>query len=178
MVKASYYDSIYEVVGETLAKAPDQLFSNDGVYLIVDKKLKLIWIWAGSNSRLFHRYIAANWAGKLKSKKEFHRFKYEVIKQNNEPDTFKTILEEIEDRNQDLDYPGQSRKNIIKNEIIQDRKQLNQDYTSKIKFTLSKGEKSQIKKIISEIKEIQLHIKYSFEHIERRIVKIDKILES
>ena len=178
MVKSSYYDSTYQINGETLIKAPDQLFSDDGVYLIVDKKLKLIWIWAGRASRLFHRYIAANWAGKLKSKKEYYKFKYDVIKQNHEPEAFKTILEEIENNSQDLDYPGQSRKSIVKEQILKDRTQLNKIYKSQTEFKLSKSEKSQIKKIISEIREIQLHIKYSFEHIERRIVRIDKILES
>ena len=177
MVKASYYDYTYHIVGETLAKAPDQLFGDDGVYLIVDKKLKLIWIWAGRNSRLFHRYIAANWAGKLKGKREYFKFKYEIIKQNNEPEAFKTILKEVREKNQDLDYPGQSRKNIVKEYILKDRT-LNKVYSTQTEFKLSKSEKSQIKKIISEISEIQLHIKYSFEHIERRIVKIDKILES
>jgi len=177
MVKASYYDYTYHIVGETLAKAPNQLFGDDGVYLIVDKKLKLIWIWAGRNSRLFHRYIAANWAGKLKGKREYFKFKYEIIKQNNEPEAFKTILEEIREKNQDLDYPGQSRKSIVKEHILKDRT-LNKIYNTQTEFKLSKSEKSQIKKIISEISEIQLHIKYSFEHIERRIVKIDKILES
>ncbi len=178
MVNSSYYDSTYQVIGETLAKAPDQLFGDDGVYLIIDKNLKLIWIWAGRNSRLFHRYIAANWAGKLKSKKDFYKFKYEVIKQNHEPEDFKTILEEINDRNQDLDYPGQSRRSIVKEQILKDRTPLNKIYNNQAEFKLSKSEKSQIKKIISEIREIQLHIKYSFEHIERRIVRIDKILES
>jgi len=178
MVKASYYDYTYHIVGETLTKAPDQLFGDDGVYLIVDIKLKLIWIWAGRNSRLFHRYIAANWAGKLKSKRDYFKFKYEIIKQNNEPEAFKTILEEIREKNQDLDYPGQSRKSIVKEQILKDRTSLNKVYSTQTEFKLSKSEKSQIKKIISEIREIQLHIKYSFEHIERRIVKIDKILES
>ena len=144
----------------------------------MDKKLKLIWIWAGRNSRLFHRYIAANWAGKLKGKREYFKFKYEIIKQNNEPEAFKTILKEVREKNQDLDYPGQSRKSIVKEQILKDRTQLNKIYNSKTEFKLSKSEKSQIKKIISEIREIQLHIKYSFEHIERRIVRIDKILES
>ena len=178
METASYYDYTYHIIGETLTKAPDQLFRDDGVYLIIDKKLTLIWIWAGRDSRLFHRYIAANWAGKLKRKREYFKFKYEIIKQNNEPEAFKTILEEIREKNQDLDYPGQSRKNIVKEQILKDRTPLNQVYNTQTEFKLSKPEKSQIKKIISEIREIQLHIKYSFEHIERRIVKIDKILES
>ena len=172
MVKASYYDYTYHIVGETLNKAPDQLFEDDGVYLIVDKKLKLIWIWAGRNSRLFHRYIAANWAGKLKGKREFLKFKYEIIKQNHEPEAFETILEEIREKNQYLDYPGQSRKSIVKEQILKDRTALDKVYDTQTEFQLSKSEKSQIKKIISEIREIQLHIKYSFEHIERRIVKI------
>ncbi|MHA1479270.1 MAG: hypothetical protein ACTSPU_13835, partial [Promethearchaeota archaeon] len=112
------------------------------------------------------------------SKKDFYKFKYEVIKQNHEPEDFKTILEEINDRNQDLDYPGQSRRSIVKEQILKDRTPLNKIYNNQAEFKLSKSEKSQIKKIISEIREIQLHIKYSFEHIERRIVRIDKILES
>ncbi|MCK4286171.1 MAG: hypothetical protein KAX18_08205 [Candidatus Lokiarchaeota archaeon] len=177
MVKASYYDYTYQIVGESLSKAPDPLFGDSGVYLIVDKKLKLIWIWAGRNSRLFHRYIAANWAGKLKGNREFFKFKYEIIKQNNEPEAFKTILEEVRERNQDFDYPGQSRESIVKEQIVE-YSTPNKDYNAQTEFKLSKSEKSQIKKIISEINEIQLHIKYSFEHIERRIVKIDKILES
>ena len=61
---------------------------------------------------------------------------------------------------------------------MKDKIQLNEVFNTQTEFKLSKSEKSQIKKIISEIREIQLHIKYSFEHIERRIVKIDKILES
>jgi hypothetical protein len=61
---------------------------------------------------------------------------------------------------------------------LKDRTSLNKVYNTQTEFKLSKSEKSQIKKITSEIREIQLHIKYSFEHIERRIVKIDKILES
>ena len=54
MLKGSYYDYIYKVDGETIKLRPEKMFEPNGVYLIVDKELKLIWIWAGSHSRLFH----------------------------------------------------------------------------------------------------------------------------
>ncbi len=42
---------------------------------------------------------------------------------------------------------------------------------------LSNSQKSQIKKIISEINEMQMHIKYSMEHVVKHIAQIEKILE-
>ena len=109
MLKSGYYDYIYEVQGETLKLRPEKIFDPNGVYLIVDKELKLIWIWAGSHSRLFHRYMAANFAGKLKTKKKFYNFKYEVIKQGIEPEDFYPIFNELKENRADLNYPGQSR---------------------------------------------------------------------
>jgi hypothetical protein len=125
--------------------------------------------------------MAANWAGKLKSKEKFYHYKYEVIKQGREPVEFLAILEEINTKNSKADYPGQSRKNggkitpLNKYEISKpptkysDFKELGGDI-------LSKSEKVRVKSIISEIIEIHKHVKYSIEHMERRFVEIKKIL--
>ncbi|MFX1376243.1 MAG: hypothetical protein ACFFA0_10545 [Promethearchaeota archaeon] len=175
MLRTGYYDYIYKVDGETIKLKPEKLFDPSGVYLIIDKDLKLIWVWAGSHSRLFHRYMAANWAGKLKTKKKFYNFKYEVIKQGLEPSEFRIIYKEIEDNRIDLVYPGQSRDNSTK--VIK--------YSSKISssqdlipdsIVISKSDKSRIKKILAEIKEMQNHIKYSIEHIQQRFTEIEKII--
>ena len=71
----NYFDYVFQIVGENLKPNPQRLFETPQVYLFIDKPLKIIWIWAGTKSRLFHRYIAANWAGKLKGRKDF-RFKF------------------------------------------------------------------------------------------------------
>jgi hypothetical protein len=177
MLKTSYYDYIYKVDGETLKIRPEKIFEAGGVYLIIDKELKLIWIWAGNHSRLFHRYMAANFAGKLKTKKKFYNFKYEVIKQGLEPSEFHIIFKEIKENSINLNYPGQSRhgyvsegrSNIISHVVEPSFAQNNVD--------LSRSVKSRIKKLLSEIKEIQMHIKYSINHIEQRFAEIERILE-
>ncbi|MFW9876611.1 MAG: hypothetical protein ACFFG0_26245 [Candidatus Thorarchaeota archaeon] len=182
MLRTGYYDYIYEVDGETIKLKPEKIFDPSGVYLIVDKELKLIWIWAGSHSRLFHRYMAANWAGKLKTKKKFYNFKYEVIKQGLEPSEFRTIYREIKENRTDLIYPGQSRDNSIQSEPVGElaaRSSINQTKTIDLlsdKTLISKSDKSRLKKILSEIKEMQNHIKYSIEHIQQRFTEIEKIL--
>ncbi|MFX1499845.1 MAG: hypothetical protein ACFFDH_02640 [Promethearchaeota archaeon] len=182
MLKSGYYDYIYEVQGETLKLKPEKIFDPNSVYLIVDKELKLIWIWAGSHSRLFHRYMAANFAGKLKTKKKFYNFKYEVIKEGLEPSEFHIIFKEIKEQKSNLHYPGQSRHIIkpqasykygatlpleesIESEIMEDG------------LELSISVKSRIRKILSEIKEIQAHITYSITHIQQRFDEIEKLLE-
>ena len=183
MSNHSYYDFIYKVDGETVKLRPEKIFEPKCVYLIIDKDLKLIWIWAGSQSRLFHRYMAANWAGKLKTKKKFYNFKYEVIKQGIEPIDFHIIFNEIREKRADLSYPGQSRQLLSKYEF-------GEKYgspTSKTHFItkemsegdslLSKSDKSRIRKILSEIKEIQMGVKYSLDHIQQRFAEIEKILE-
>lgn len=180
MLKTSYYDFIYKVDGETLKLRPEKMFEAGGVYLIVDKELKLIWIWAGSHSRLFHRYMAANFAGKLKTKKKFYNFKYEVIKQGLEPPEFHIIFKELKENNIDLNYPGQSRHGIVNSEISSSESSVSQIIKSEISedgLNLSRSVKSRVKKILSEIKEIQMHIKYSINHIEQRFAEIEKILE-
>jgi len=183
MIESSYYDYIYKVDGETIKLRPEKMFESSEVYLIVDAELKVIWIWAGSHSRLFHRYMAANWAGKLKTKKKFYNFKYEVIKQGIEPSEFLIIIKEIKERTVDLTYPGQSRKTIWSGEVSEpyvsptSRLQTIQNITSKNQFMLSKSERSHIKKLFSEVREIQMHIKYSMDRINERFTEIEKILE-
>ncbi|MFX1502928.1 MAG: hypothetical protein ACFFDH_18355 [Promethearchaeota archaeon] len=180
MLKSNYYDYIYKVDGETLQIRPGKIFEADGVYLIIDRELKLIWIWAGSHSRLFHRYMAANYAGKLKTKKKFYNFKYEVIKQGLEPAEFHIIFKEIKENSVDLNYPGQSRHRIVNHETSNSPVVSNRIYSPEIiesDSTLSRSLKSRIKKILYEIKEIQMHIKYSFNHIEQRFAEIEKLLE-
>ncbi|MFX0006827.1 MAG: hypothetical protein ACFFAV_08870 [Candidatus Hermodarchaeota archaeon] len=180
MLKTSYYDYIYKVDGEHLKLRPEKMFEAGGVYLIIDKELKLIWIWAGNHSRLFHRYMAANFAGKLKTKKKFYNFKYEVIKQGLEPPEFHIIFKEIKGNNSDLNYPGQSRHDIIIKERSNSNGLVNRVIESEItdsNANLSRLVKSRIKKILSEIKEMQMHIKYSMNHIEQRFAEIEKLLE-
>ncbi len=181
MLKSSYFDYIYKVDGETVKLRPEKIFEPKGVYLIVDKEFKLIWIWAGSQSRLFHRYMAANWAGKLKTKKKFYNFKYEVIKQGIEPTDFHIIFNEISEKRADLEYPGQSRSTFDnRTKAYGSSISTNQMITQEISqgnISLSKSVKSRISKILSEIKEIQMHIKYSMDHIAQRFAEIEKILE-
>jgi len=177
MVKASYLDYIFKVNGESLQSRPKILMDPDGVYLIVDKMLSLIWIWAGKNSRLFHRYIAANWAGKLKRKREFFNFKYEMIKQEREPKEFYDILEELKNDISDLDYPGQIRELKAKSSK---RNVGIAGTTSMQRRGLIKGSsqssKSRIKSILDELKEMQMHIKYTCNRMEKKISEIEKEL--
>jgi hypothetical protein len=183
MLKSSYYDYVYKVEGETLKLRPEKMFEAASVYLIVDKELKLIWIWAGSQSRLFHRYMAANFAGKLKTKKKFYNFKYEVIKQGIEPVEFHIIFKEIREENDELNYPGQSRHVLVKSKTSETYElaglpsRIVESKISQSDVVLSRSVKSRIKKILSEIKEIQMHIKYSMNHIQQRFAEIEKILE-
>ena len=182
MLRTGYYDYIYKVDGEKIKLKPEKIFDPSGVYLIVDKGLKLIWIWAGSHSRLFHRYMAANWAGKLKTKKKFYNFKYEVIKQGLEPSEFRIVYKEIKENRTDLTFPGQSRVDSIKSEPLEEyisRASSTQTKTMDLlsdSISMSKSDKSRIKKILSEIREMQSHIKYSIDHIQQRFTEIEKIL--
>ena len=179
MSKGSYLDYIYEVDGETIKVRPETIFEPNGVYLIVDKELKLIWIWAGSHSRLFHRYMAANWAGKLKTKKKFFNFKYEVIKQGIEPPEFHIIYNEIKENKTDLEYPGVSRQALYSREFTEAKTGSDlrvQAERAPFESDISPSVKNKIKKIFSEISEMQNHIKYSIEHIQQRFVEIERLL--
>jgi hypothetical protein len=183
MLKTSYFDYVYKVDGETIKLRPEKMFEANGVYLIVDKELKVIWIWAGSQSRLFHRYMAANWAGKLKTKKKFYNFKYEVIKQGLEPNEFHIIFSEINQNRTDLNFPGQSRYIPISGGISDKYNSSNASSKADLidlkqdDLYIPKSLKSHIKKLLSEIKEIQMHVKYSLDHLQQRYTEIEKLLD-
>ncbi len=179
MQKSTYFEYIYKVEGEVIKIKPEKIFESLGVYLIIDTGLKLIWVWAGSHSRLFHRYMAANWCGKLKTKKKFYNFKYEVIKQGMEPPEFSHIYREITENRTDLEFPGQSRGNLMS--ITTQGNQTSKFSPSILDSTngnviITASEKSRIRKILTEIKEMQMHIKYSIDHIHQRFAEIEKLL--
>ncbi|MFX1237167.1 MAG: hypothetical protein ACFE8P_05540, partial [Promethearchaeota archaeon] len=176
----NYFDYVFQIVGEELRPNPSEIFLTPKVYLIIDKSLKIIWIWAGSKSRLFHRYIAANWAGKLKGRKEYNQFKYEVIKQDREPKTFRYIVNEIKNRG-NYSYPGESRdlkeelpKSTDSTQVIHSGAP--QIVSEKITRSISALERSKLKSLLAEVKEIHSHVKYSIQHIEKRIEEIEKIV--
>ncbi len=168
-LSSSYLDYTYQVKGEGIANRPNTFFDEEGVYLIIDKSMKMIWIWAGAQSRLFHRYMASNWAGKLKSRKKYYEYKYEVVKQGREPREFLYIFNEIVEGRTDLSYPGESRTLEIESMKYSARK-------GEISAKLTKTKKSHIKKILSEIEEMTMHIRYSLEHIGKRIRQIEDMI--
>ena len=179
----NYDDYIYEVDGESIYKKPKKIFDDSGVFLIIDKKKELIWIWAGKDSRLFHRYIAAKWAGNLKYKKEFYNFKYEMVKQGKESRSFFKIINEIEMSNNGSIYAQQIKDFKEKNKIslISENNSLqlekNKSNLFQSNHKLTNFERSQLKMMLVEIKEMQKHIKYTYKHIQKRINDIEKKLE-
>jgi len=184
MLSNSYTEYIYQISGEKLLHRPAKFFDPWGVYLIIDKNLETIWIWAGKHSRLFHRYMAASWAGKLKLRKRFYKYKHEVIKQDREPQEFNIIINEINVGKTSLKYPGHSRNekglskdlssSILNN--VQSQNALNKVIQKG--RPLSKSKKTRAKLLISEIKELQMHINSSFKNIEQRLSEIEKLLDS
>ncbi len=173
MLSKEYSEYCYIIDGESLSNEITTFFEPEGVYLIIDKTIKTIWLWAGQKSRLFHRYIASNWAGKLKGKKQYYDYQYELIKQGREPEEFIPIYNEIIEGRVDLKYPGESRTFIVKKE----ENPQNSIKSSQMQKSLSNSQKTHINKILSEIIEMQNHIKYSLEHISKRIVEIQKIIK-
>ena len=171
MLNANYKKNIYQVDGDVIKQNPDNYFQEKAVYLLIDKDLNTIWIWAGDNSKLFQRYMASTWAIKLKAKKTFYNYKYEIIKQGYEPDEFIILFNEINEGRTDLKYPGESRKFSIKSKKISSAK-------IRIESKLSGSQKSQINNILSEINEMQMHIKYTIDHIGLRIQSIKKIIKT
>jgi hypothetical protein len=128
--------------------------------------------------------MAASWAGKLKLRKRFYKYKHEVIKQDREPQEFSIIIDEINDGKSSLKYPGYSRneKNLIKelSSSILDNPQ-SQNALTKVAQkgrALSTSKKTRVKSLISEIKELQMHINSSFKNIEQRLSEIEKLLDS
>jgi len=180
----NYFDFIFLIQGENLKPNPPKLFETPDVYLLIDKPLKIIWIWAGTKSRLFHRYIAANWAGKLKGRKEYTNFKYEVIKQGREPKSFTHIMNEI-NTGGNYNYPGESRSlekistSLKPAPIIQATPSLVRTIPSQYetKPAIPRTERDKLNALIIEIKEINSHVKYSIEHIENRLKQIEQIIK-
>jgi len=185
VMQENYYSYVYQIVGENIKANPSEIFKTPNVYLLIDKPMEIIWIWAGSKSRLFHRYIAANWAGKLKSRKEYIQYKYEVIKEDREPKAFRYIMNEISS-GANYSYPGESREGGERQEatVISSQDFFTPELTTKNLITkqdieqpvISKEEKKQLDALISEIKEIHSHVKYSINHIEKRIEQIERII--
>ncbi|MFX1385380.1 MAG: hypothetical protein ACFFBP_23430 [Promethearchaeota archaeon] len=178
----SYMDYVFQVNGESVRARPIRILESDGVYLFVDKRSSLIWIWAGKDSRLFHRYVAANWAGKIKRQKQFYNFKYEMVKEGREPEGFFEVLDEIENNNSDHIYTEQIRE-FKANRTLSGNLKLGSSnvYNSPISSTqstiiLSNIEKTRIKMELAELKKMQSHIKYTFTQIERKIAEIEKKL--
>ena len=160
------------------------MFESSEVYLIVDKQLKIIWVWAGKKSRLFHRYIAATWAGKLKSKGDYLNFKYEIIKEGEEPEVF---LLNVENLNANLSRVRVGEDNTFKSKKPQRLgsnnryRQLEPKNLSKLRGAqpielLPKSERTQLSIILAEIKEMYAHFTYSLKHVEDRIHQMEVIL--
>lgn len=170
MLNVNYKKNIYQVNGDEIKQNPDNYFQEKAVYLLIDKDLSTIWIWAGDNSKLFQRYMASTWAIKLKAKKTFYNYKYEIIKQGYEPDEFIILFNEINEGRTDLNYPGESRKFSIKGKKISSNEKI------RIESKLSGSQKSQINNILSEISEMQMHIKYTIDHIGKRLLRIQSII--
>lgn len=188
MQQNKYFDYVYKIIGENLSKNPNKLFESNSVYLFIDKPLNLIWIWAGLQSRLFHRYIAANWAGKLKNDKEFNGFKYEVVKEGREPIEFQYISSEIKRGPEKYSFPGESRKensnvktrnttisSSLGSQLLQVQQQKSMN-TSKTQ--INRNVHSKISHIVNEIKEIHSHVKYSIQHIDKRINQLEELLKN
>ncbi len=180
MLSRSYSDYIYQIIGEEIRSNPQKVFHSEGVYLVIDKELKLIWIWAGIKSRLFHRYIAANWAGKLKSKKKYLNYKYELIKEGREPRKFLYIIDEIEEKNLNLEYPGQSRNSptISALKIKGVRTKKSQEHPEQSRMNFMESDRAKINNILLELKEIHMDIKHSFKHMEKKISEIEKMISN
>ncbi|MFX1337011.1 MAG: hypothetical protein ACFFDK_00225 [Promethearchaeota archaeon] len=188
MQENNYFDYVYKVAGENLSKNPNKLFDSNSVYLFIDKSLNLIWIWAGLQSRLFHRYIAANWAGKLKNNKEFYGFKYEVIKEGREPIEFQYITSEIKRGPENYNFPGESRnknskartlKTTVSNKLGSQQLQVQQSNSlNRSKIKINRNVQLKISQIVNEIKEIHSHVKYSIQHIDKRINQLEELLKN
>lgn len=169
MEKRKYRDYIYIVEGEELQQSPDAMFNQASVYLIIDIPLEVIWIWAGKDSRLFHRYVATNLVDSLKEENGISHFQNEIIREGLEPVDFMAVKMEINHGEYDLPHPGKSRK-------VKNTPEITGNHGNPGKVNASNGKNKQILKILSEIKEMHQHVQYSLQHVEKRILKIEKML--
>ena len=168
---------IYQVHGENIEPKPSTLFDSAKVYLIVDKKLRLIWIWAGCQSRLFHRYIASSWAGKLKNRKKFYNFKYEVIKEGSEPEEFKQSLAKMADGKNLYNKIKQTGGDQAPMEPRLDPSRINKiDLLNDSRIVLSKNACAKIKNLVRDIDEINKHMKYLSKQVDRKVHIIKSLM--
>ncbi|NHI92206.1 MAG: hypothetical protein EAX96_06850 [Candidatus Lokiarchaeota archaeon] len=188
---------IFQILGENIEPKPAKLMENTEVYLIVDEKYQIIWIWSGKRSRLFHRYVAASWAGKLKYRKKFNTFKYRMIKDGQEPEEFLELhekyinnnhiqennttsieLESISDISEAQNFHREENIqeiNVVQNEPISSY----QNFAEKTNqsYLILSSDYSKIKKTLAEIKEIHSHIVYTLKHVEQKISQIEEIMK-
>lgn len=171
MISDTYKEYIYKIDGEELLHKPKDIFVSDEVYLIVDKSKELIWIWAGKESKLFQRYMAASWAGKLKSRKNFYNYEYELVKEEREPREFLFIFNEISEGRDDLNFPGESRG------FSESRNNGSKDYYNRSDNNTLNINKEGIKKRLNEITEIIEQVKFSLKHVQKKMGKIKKLIK-
>ncbi|MFX0101057.1 MAG: hypothetical protein ACFFCS_15895 [Candidatus Hodarchaeota archaeon] len=161
---------IYQVHGENIEPKPRTLFDSNKVYLIVDKKLRLIWIWAGCQSRLFHRYIASSWAGKLKNRKKFYNFKYEVIKEGSEPEEFRQSLAKMADGKNLYNKIKENNGKQVSIEKSLEPSQINKiDLLNDSRIVLTKNACAKIINLVHDINEINKHMTYLSKQVDRKI---------
>ena len=101
----------------------------------------------------------------------FYNFKYDLVKEGFEPDNFVIIYNEIIEGRTDLKYPGESRTFAIESKMMATKNKIPID--AKL---LSKSDKGKISKIVSEVVEMQMHMKYTIDHIGKRMNEIKKII--
>jgi len=179
-----YKEYIYLVKGENIEPNPQSLFNVSEVYLIVDRSLKLIWIWTGKRSRLFHRYVASNWAGKLKTKQTFFNFRYETVKDGEESIKFLESIENLKFYNQNT-KAYEKLSNVFDKKVFERMKKSNkgpQNYQAssalaKKRGNLSSSDSKRIKTLLAEVKEVNAQVKYSLSHIDKKIQMIENILK-
>lgn len=190
-----YY--MFKIIGENIEPKPAKSLENTGVFLIVDEKYQIIWIWSGKKSRLFHRYVAASWAGKLKFRKRFHTFKYRMIKEDQEPEEFIVNFKNLINSNGDMEDL------MVQKEPVGALKQSEVDrvYRGDLTQTTSSDLKSssltyqriaektnqsyyilstdylKMKNLYSDIKEMHQHIVYTLKHVEQKIFEIEEMMK-
>ena len=176
MIQEESVVEIFKVVGENVERQLEKNFESNGVFLVIDPTLKSIWIWAGKKSRLFHRYIAVTWAGKVQRKNL--GFKYEIIKEGQEPVAFRNSFENLK-RRSSAKNPVNRREigahNAVEKVEVDGSRNLRNEVKSVA--SISKLERATLATNLSELKEIHAHFMYSLKHVEERIEQIEEILK-
>lgn len=167
---------IFKVVGVEVEKHVDEKFGSNGVFIIVDPGLKKIWIWTGTKSRLFHRYIAATWAGK--GKKKYLGFDSEIIKEGQEPEAFQKIFENSKGQSSGKTVINKtsSKRDIQmgKKKIYSSQRSPNEPNSS---LTISKLELVTLSTNLNDLKEIHDYFIYLLKQAEETIHQTEDILK-